>query len=104
MNPTNTSTNSSSSANSTPSNKREKLVGFSNWPRWAALTKTMLISKDLWNLVPVGSQPIVYKGALWDHRRKDDRMAIGKATEIIQGGVSDNLFNNIIDDDDPKVI
>ncbi len=104
MNPTNTSTNSSSSADSTSSNKREKLVGFSNWPRLAALTKTMLISKDVWNLVPVGPQPIVYKGALRDHRRKDDRMAIGKATDIIQGGVSDNLFNNIIDDDDPKVI
>ncbi len=31
-------------------------------------------------------------------------MAIGIATEIIQGGVSDNLFNNIINKDDPKVM
>lgn len=29
-------------------------------------------------------------------------MAIGIATEIIQGGVSDDIFNNIIDKDDPQ--
>lgn len=31
-------------------------------------------------------------------------MAIEIATEIIQGDVSDDLFNNIIDKDDPKVM
>ena len=58
----------------------------------------MLISKDVWDLVSVGPRSIVNEGALWDHRRKEDRMAIGIATEIIQGGVSDDLFNNIIDE------
>ncbi len=104
MDPTNTSTNSTSSVDSTSSNKREKLASFSNWPQWAALTKAMLILKDVLDLASVGSRPIVNEGALWDHRRKEDRMAIGIATEIIQGGVSDDLFNNIMDKDDLKVL
>lgn len=64
----------------------------------------MLISKDVWDLVSVGPRPIVNEGALWDYQRKEDRMTIGIATEIIQGGFSDDLFNNIIDKDDPKVM
>lgn len=31
-------------------------------------------------------------------------MAIGIATEIIQSGVSDDLFNNILDEEDPKAM
>lgn len=49
-------------------------------------------------------QPTLNEDALWDHSRKKNRMAIGIATKIIQGGVSDNLFNNIIDENDPKVM
>ena len=64
----------------------------------------MLISKDVWDLVSVGPRPIINEGALWDYRRKEDRMAIGKATEIIQERVSDDLFNKIIDEDDSKVM
>lgn len=98
----NNSVNSASADSSDPgnTNKREKLVGFLNWPRWAALTKAMLVSKDVWDLVSVGPRQLRNEGILWDHKRKEDRMAIGIATEIIQGGVSDDLFNNIIDEND----
>lgn len=27
--------------------RRQKLTGFANWPRWADLTKAMLIEKDV---------------------------------------------------------
>lgn len=37
--------------------KREKLIGFVNWPIWAMLTKSMLIEKDVWDLVSIGPRP-----------------------------------------------
>lgn len=45
-------TNDTASSNS----RRQKLTGFANWPQWADLTKTMLIEKDVWDLIEIGPQ------------------------------------------------
>ena len=83
--------------------KREKLTGYVNWARWASLTKSMLIEKDVWDLVETGPRPQQQNAsALFDHKTKEDRIAIGTAGRIIREGLSDDLFNNIIDIDDPK--
>ena len=84
--------------------KREKLIGFSYWPRWSALTKAMLIEKDVWNLLSVGQRAVRAPNPLWDYQVKEDRMAIGTAMRIIQRGVSDDLFNSVIDLDDPQLM
>ena len=52
--------------------KQEKLIGFSNWPRWSALTKAILIKKEVWNLVSVREQAIQMSNLLWDYQVKKD--------------------------------
>lgn len=52
----------------------------------------------------MGLQSTITDKALWDHRRKKNQVAIDIATDIIHGDVSKNLFNNIIDKDNPKVM
>lgn len=82
--------------------KQEKLKGFTNWPRWSDLTRAMLIEKDVWDLIEKGlRQPPT---ALWEREQKikKNRMAIGIATRIIKEGVSDDIFNNIIDLTNPQ--
>lgn len=57
----------------------------------------MLIEKDVWDLVEVGprqNRPLA--------EIKKNRMAVGTATRIIKEGVSDDIFNNIIDVTDPQ--
>ena len=102
MNPPKEINNSANEENN--SAKRGKLIGFSNWPRWSALTKAMLIEKDVWDLVSVGQRAVRASNPLWDTQVKEDRMAIGTAMRIIQGGVSDDLFNSIIDLDDSQLM
>ena len=85
--------------------KREKLIGFSNWAQWASLTKSMLIEKDVWDLVKIDPWPLQQNASrLWDHKEKEDWIAVETAGRIIWKGVSDNLFNNIIDIDDPQAM
>lgn len=64
----------------------------------------MPIEKDIWDIVSVGPRPIRAPGALWDFKVKEDRMAIGTAIRIIQSGVNDDIFNNIIDLEDPRLM
>ena len=85
--------------------KKEKLIGFSNWARWASLINSILIEKDVWDLVETGSRPLQQNiSKLWDYKEKEDRIAIETAGHIIKKDVSDNLFNNIIDINDLQAI
>ena len=80
--------------------RREKLAGFTNWPRWSDLTRAMLIEKDVWDLIETGPRP---EPALFQKQKtKENCMAVGTATRIIKEGVSNNIFNIIIDITDPK--
>ncbi len=60
----------------------------------------MLIEKDVWDLVETGPRPV--PATIWEQKTKENRMAVGTATRIIKEGVSDDIFNNIIDVTDPK--
>lgn len=63
---------STSVKSSTMSNKCKKLIGFSNWSQWTAFIKVILISKDIWDLIAIGSQLIRDKGLFWDYYRKEN--------------------------------
>lgn len=93
-------TNDTASSNS----RRQKLTGFAKWSQWADLTKTMLIEKDVWDFIKIGPQQD--PDALWEQEKKikENRMAVGTATRIIKEGVSNDIFNNIIDVTDPNEI
>ena len=60
----------------------------------------MLIEKDIWDLVEMGPRP--NPATIWEQKTKENRMAAGTATRIIKEGISDNIFNNIIDITDLK--
>ena len=50
--------------------KRKKLIGFSNWAQWASFTKSMLIKKDVWDLVETGLRPLQQNASrLWDCKK-----------------------------------
>lgn len=62
----------------------------------------MLIEKDVWDLVERGLPPQQPNAStLFDHKVKENRIAVGTAGHIIRKGVSNDLFNNIIDIDNP---
>ena len=82
--------------------KREKLTGFANWPVWSGITKSMLIEKDVWDLVLTGPRPQRKNPGLWSKKIKEDRMAVGIAQRIIREAVSDQIAFNIMDLKDPK--
>lgn len=82
--------------------KREKLIGFTNWPVWSGITKSMLIEKDVWNLVLTGPRPQCENPGLWSKKIKENRMAVDIAQKIIRKGVSDQIAFNIMDLKDPK--
>lgn len=89
--------------NDTPSRlRRKKLTGFINWLQSSNLTKAMLIEKDVWDLVEIRPRPVLT--TIWEQKTKENRMAMRKVTQIIKKGISDNIFNNIIDVTDPKEI
>lgn len=69
--------------------KREKLTGFANWPVWSRIIKSMLIEKDVWDLVFKGPRPQRKNPILWLEEIKEDRMAVGTAQRIIRESVSD---------------
>ena len=84
--------------------KKEKLTGFANWPVWSGITKSMLIEKDVWDLVLTGPQPQRKNPGLWSKEIKEDRMAVGIVQRIIRKNVSDQIAFNIMDLKDPKKI
>ena len=82
--------------------KREKLIGFANWPVWSGITESMLIEKDVWDLISTGPRPPRENPGLWTKEIKEDRMAVGIAQKIIREGVSDQIAFNIMDLKNPK--
>lgn len=82
--------------------KREKLIGFANWPVWSGITESMLIEKDVWDLISSGPRPERQNPTLWAKEIKEDRMAVGIVQRIIREGVSDQIAFNIMDLKDPK--
>lgn len=62
----------------------------------------MLIEKDVWDLIETGPRedPIALRER--EKKIKENQMAIGTATRIIKEGVSNDIFNNIIDVTDPQ--
>lgn len=60
----------------------------------------MLVEKDVWDLIETGPRP--EPAAFWEQKSKENRMAVGTATRIIKEGVSDDIFNNIIDITNPQ--
>ena len=45
--------------------KREKLTGHANWPIWLMITKSMLIEKDVWDLIVTDPWPERQNPQLW---------------------------------------
>lgn len=82
--------------------KREKLTGFTNWPIWPMITKSILIKKDIWDLVSTGPRPKRQNPTLFSKEAKKDQMAVGIARQIILKGVNDQIAFNIMDLEDPK--
>ena len=82
--------------------KREKLIGFANWPVWLGITVSMLIEKDVWDLISIGPRPPRKNTGLLTKEIKEDRMAVGIAQSIIQEGVSNQIAFNIMDLKNPK--
>lgn len=58
------------------------------------------MEKGVWNLIENGARP--EPAPFWEQRSKENRMAVGTATRIIKEGVSDDIFNNIIDITDTR--
>ena len=63
----------------------------------------MLIEKDIWDLVKTGLRPQQQNAsAVFNHKTKEDQIAIGTTGRIIREGLSNDLFNNIINIDNLK--
>lgn len=93
---------SEETANTGSQARREKLTGFANWPIWSMITKSMLIEKDVWDLIETGPRPARDNPSLWGKEIKEDRMAVGIACRIIVEGVNNQIAFNIMDLEDPK--
>lgn len=79
---------------------REKLSGFTNWLQQSDFMKIILIKKDVWDLVEIRPKPNL--ATIQKQKTKENQRAIGMATQIIKKGVSNDIFNNIIDITDSK--
>lgn len=86
--------------NTSTDSYHKKLTGFNNWLRWSNLMTTMLVEKNIWNLIKTGPKPASVR--IWEQKIKENWIAIGTVTQIIKEGISNNIFNNIIDITDPK--
>lgn len=70
-----------------------------------SLIKSILIKKDVWDLIEIDSRPILKNvSILFDHKIKKDQIAITTTSRIIKEGFSYNFFNNVIDINDYKEI
>ena len=84
--------------------KKEKLIGFANWPVWSGITESMLIEKDVWDFISTGPHPSRKNPGLWTKEIKEDRMTVGIVQRIIRKGVSNQITFNIMNFKNPKVI
>lgn len=66
------------------------------------ITKSMLIEKDVWDLIETGPRPVRDNPTLWGKEIKEDRMAVGIARRIIVEGVNNQIDFNIMDLEDLK--
>lgn len=78
----------------------KKLKGFNNWPQWSDFTVTILIEKDIWDLIETG--PRRTKAIIWEQKTKKNCIAIKTVIKIIKKDINNNIFNNIIDITDLK--
>ena len=77
--------------------KQEKLTGFANWLVWSGITESMLIEKDVWDLVLSRPRPKRQNPNLWIKKIKEDHMTVSIAQWFIREGVSNQIAFNIID-------
>lgn len=82
--------------------KQEKLTKFANWPVLSDITKSMLMEKDVWDLVSIRPRPQCKNPRLWAKDVKEDCIVVGIAQQIIRESISDEITFNIIDLEDPK--
>lgn len=66
------------------------------------LIKSMLIEKNLWNLISNRSCPIRGPNSSWNKENKEDKMIIEIVQKIIIKGVSSQIAFNIMDIDNQK--
>lgn len=66
------------------------------------ITRSMMIKKDVWDLISTGSHPKRQNPALFTKEVKEDRMTIGIAQRIITEGVRDQITFNIMDLENPR--
>ena len=57
--------------------KKKKLTGFANWPVWSGIIKSMLIEKDVWDLISIRPRSQCKNPGLWSKEVKEDRIAVG---------------------------
>lgn len=77
--------------------KQEKLNSFGNWLVWSGITESMLIRKDVWDLVSLKPRFERQNPNLWIEEIKEDYMAVGTAQQIIEKGASNQIVFNIMD-------
>ena len=77
--------------------KREKLKGFENRPKWADLTQAMLEEKEVWDVVD-GSQAEPTTAVQTKKKEKNNAIA----SKIIKQRVSADFYINIIGEKNPQ--
>lgn len=80
--------------NTSTGSRRKKFTDFNNWLRLSDLIRAMIVKKNVWDLIETGSKPA--SARIWEQKIKKNQMAVRTATQIIKEGVSDNIFNHII--------
>lgn len=68
------------------------------------ITKTMLIKKDIWDLVKTGLRLLRENPTLFEKEIKGDQMVISITRYIIVKGVNSQIILNIIDLENPRDI
>lgn len=68
------------------------------------IIKSMLIEKDIWDLIATGLCFKCQNPGLFTKKVKEDQMAIGTARYIILKYINDQIAFNIIDLEDSKEI
>lgn len=57
---------------SSSATQQEKLVGYSNWPIQSMITESILIEKDIWDLIKKRPRPTQENPVLWQKEIKKD--------------------------------
>lgn len=66
------------------------------------LTQSMMIEKDVWNLISKESQEPITNLSLFGKEAKENRMTIGITQRIMKESISDQIRVNIMNLGDPK--